>query len=96
VDTLVSVSSSQLSVVPGIPVTFTATIADVAPGTGAPTGTVNFYDNGTLIGTATITAGIATIKWSSLVVGSHSIYAVYNGDANHRSEFSSAITQMIA
>ena len=43
--------SANPSVTSGQSVTFTATVAAVSPGTGTPTGTVNFLDNGTTIGT---------------------------------------------
>jgi uncharacterized repeat protein (TIGR01451 family) len=71
----------------GTSVTFTATVTDTAtpPGTitGTPTGTVTFEDAGTPIGTGTLnSSGVATFSTSTLAVGSHTITAVYGGDAN--------------
>ena len=41
-------------------VTFTATVSPVSPSTFTPPdGTVNFYDGNTLIGTGTVSAGVA-------------------------------------
>src|SRR5262249_49506321 len=44
----------------GDTVPFTATVTAVLPGTGTPTGTVIFLDNGVSIGTGTLSGGIAT------------------------------------
>jgi Bacterial Ig-like domain (group 3) len=87
--------SSSPSALIGVAVTFTATIADIAPGTGVPTGTVNLYDGKTLIGTATIVNGVVTFKISTLSKGMHSIYAVYSGDATHQTSTSSTIPESI-
>ncbi|HWE04162.1 MAG TPA: Ig-like domain-containing protein, partial [Tepidisphaeraceae bacterium] len=61
--------------------TLTATITAVAPGAGTPTGTVSFFDGATLLGTAALTGGVATLDATLLVVGSHSLTSVYNGSA---------------
>jgi len=54
----------------GQPVTFTATVKAVAPGSGVPTGTVTFYDGTTPLGTAQLYgSGQATISISTLSVG---------------------------
>jgi hypothetical protein len=65
-------------------VTFTATVASAA---GTPTGTVQFKDNGTNLGSAmTLNAsGVATLSTSSLTAGTHIITADYSGDANFNS-----------
>jgi autotransporter-associated beta strand protein len=60
----------------------TAKVAAVAPATATPTGTVNFFSNGTLIGSGTITNGQATFTASSLVLGNQVLTAVYQGDTN--------------
>ena len=68
-------------------VTFTSTIAGPA-GSGTPTGTVQFKDNGSAItcanaGGQTLNAsGLATCQTSSLTAGTHTITADYNGDTN--------------
>jgi uncharacterized repeat protein (TIGR01451 family) len=67
----------------GQPVTFTASVAAVAPAAGTPTGTVAFRDNGTLIGTAALDgSGRATFTTSTLAVGAHTITAEYLGDGS--------------
>jgi trimeric autotransporter adhesin len=41
--------------------TLTATVTAVAPGAGAATGTMQFLNNGTLIGNGTLSGGVATL-----------------------------------
>jgi len=79
--TSTAVSSSVNRSAVGQSVTFTATVTS---GAGTPTGTVQFKDNGTLIGTSqTLNAsGQASISTSSLTLGRHMITADYSGDAN--------------
>jgi hypothetical protein len=65
-------------------VTFSASISSSQNGT--PTGTVTFMDGATTLGTATVVpngmnGGHATFTTSALAVGSHTITAVYGGDA---------------
>lgn len=69
----------------GTQVTFTATVTVTSGGTSIPTGTVNFYNNGTtLLGSGKLNAsGVATFSTSTLAVGSYSITAGYQGDANN-------------
>lgn len=74
----------------GDQVTFTAT---VTPSTA--TGTVQFFDGATLLGAATLSAGSASLGTSQLSVGSHSITAVYGGDANDGKSTSPALTQTV-
>jgi len=81
-DTTTAVTSSQNPSVFGQSVTFTATVAPVAPGTGTPTGTVTFLDGGSPIGTGTLSGGIATFTTSALAVGNHTITTSYGGDGN--------------
>jgi Bacterial Ig-like domain (group 3)/FG-GAP-like repeat len=64
----------------GQPVTFTATVTSLY---GAiPNGeTVTFYDDGIAIGTGTTTGGVAIFTTSSLTAKTHTITAIYPGDA---------------
>jgi len=74
------------------PVTFTATLTSTY---GTPTGTVNFLDGSTQIGSATLSSGVAAFTTSALTVGPHSITAVYGGDANFTSVTSTALTETV-
>jgi len=48
-----------------------------------PTGTVKFFDNGTLIGTAPVMNGVATLPTATLPIGTDPITATYSGDGNY-------------
>ena len=52
------------------------------PDIGAPTGTVTFTNNGSLLGTAVLSNGTASLKTTILPVGSDTIVATYGGDTN--------------
>jgi hypothetical protein len=76
----------------GANVTITATITT----TGSATGTVQFYDGATPIGSpAAIAGNAATYSSSSFTVGSHSITAVYGGDSTHGGSTSGPLSQVI-
>ena len=77
--TIVRVASSADSTIAGQPVVFTVTISSWAAG---ETGTVQFVDNGSLIGSGTVSGGQASFETGSLTQGTHPITAVYEGDDN--------------
>jgi hypothetical protein len=61
-----------------------------------PTGTVSFYDGATNIGNSNLNgSGVATLTISTLAVGTHSITAVYNGDANFLPSTSLVLYQIV-
>ena len=75
--TTTAISASATNVTQGTSVTLTATVAPAAA-----TGTVQFLDNGTSLGTGTLAAGTASVTTAALAVGAHAnITAVYSGDA---------------
>ena len=77
----------------GQSVTFTATVTAT---TGTPTGTVTFIDGSVAMGSAPLNGSAqASFTISSLIVGSHSITAVYAGSASFGSSTSAAITQTV-
>ena len=82
--TITTVGSTPNPSTTGQIVTFTATVAPVSPGAGTSTGTVNFTEGATTLATSVTLNGSdqATFKTSSLAVGSHTITAVYSGDAS--------------
>ncbi|HWE02568.1 MAG TPA: Ig-like domain-containing protein, partial [Tepidisphaeraceae bacterium] len=94
--TSVSVNAAPDPSVFGQLATFTATVAPVAPGAGVATGTVNFFDGATLIGTDTLDgSGNATVS-AALSVGSHSVTAVYGGDSSFYGSASPIDTTTVA
>ncbi|WP_181764591.1 Ig-like domain-containing protein [Streptomyces albidus (ex Kaewkla and Franco 2022)] len=85
-DTTTTVNSSPDPTVFGEPAVFTATVAPVAPGAGAPSGSVTFTVDGTTTLTGTLdSSGTATVSTNALPVGSHTVEAVYAGDPNFTS-----------
>jgi hypothetical protein len=93
--TATTVTAAANPAVFGATVTFTSTVAAVAPGAGSPTGSVEFFDGSTPIGTATLTGDRATITDSSLTVGPHLIRSVYLGDTNFATSGSTLYTETI-
>ncbi|HXB74865.1 MAG TPA: Ig-like domain repeat protein [Candidatus Acidoferrales bacterium] len=94
--TATAVSSSANPSVFSQPVTFTATVAATAPGSGVPAGTVNFRNGNATLGTGTLNgSGIATFTTSTLAVGTHSITAVYGGSTGFNTSTSLALTQTV-
>jgi trimeric autotransporter adhesin len=84
----------------GQSVVLTATVNPVSPLTGAPTGTVEFFNGSTLLGTETLTAGTnsstATLTTSNLPVAANSITAQYSGDSNFTSSTSAPVTVTVS
>jgi hypothetical protein len=84
--TTTSVSASPMFASVGQTVSFTATVTANAPGSGTPTGTVDFYDTTTSTdltpGGVALSSGTAAFSTTSLAAGSHTIKATYSGDTN--------------
>jgi large repetitive protein len=87
--TIAAASSSNPSTF-GQGVTFTAAVSPSSAG-----GTVQFLDGGAVIGTATVTSGVAALATSALGAGTHSITAVYSGDASYSGSTSAALGQAV-
>jgi hypothetical protein len=79
-------------------VTFTATVVAVQSTSIKPSGTVNFYDGTTLLGSASLdqNTGKATFTYSKLNAGVHTtITATYMGDMNFAMSTSPTVTQTV-
>lgn len=75
-------------------VTFAAAVT--AAGAVAPTGTVSFYADGTLIGTAQpLSNGSASLTTTFATAGTYPITATYSGDPNFPAATSSALPQLV-
>ena len=83
----------------GQTVTFTATVSANSPGSGTPTGTVDFFDTTTNTdltpGGVALSSGTATFSTTSLAAGSHTIKATYSGDGNFLTSYGTAGTVTI-
>ena len=79
----------------GAPVTYTATVSVVAPGTGTPTGTVSFTDNGNPVGGCQSLSLPVSVPLQAICTetygsnASHAIVATYSGDTNDASSHGS-------
>jgi uncharacterized protein (TIGR03437 family) len=94
--TATTLSSLSKTSVFGQPVTLTAMVATVIPGTGIPTGVVTFKDGNTLVGTAVLNgAGVATFTASSLNIGNHTLTAAYGSDGRYSASASAALIQTV-
>src|SRR5439155_1128414 len=80
--TTTSLASSAAPSLFGQAVSFTATIAAVAPGAGTPGGTVQFQINGNNFGSPVTLAGATATSTATttLSASSYTIKAVYSGD----------------
>ncbi len=77
----------------GQTVTLIGTVTLPTPGPNIPSGIVTFLDGGTSLGNATLVNGQATMTFSTLSVGTHSLKAVYGGDANFLISTSPEVSQ---
>jgi hypothetical protein len=59
------------------------------------TGTVQFMDGSTLLGSGTVSGTTATFTTSTLATGTHPVTAVYSGDANYNSATSAVDNQVV-
>ncbi|HET9423408.1 MAG TPA: Ig-like domain repeat protein [Nocardioides sp.] len=86
-------TSTGSPTVSGQPVTFTATVAVVAPGAGSPAGGVQFNVDGQPFGTAVpLTGDTAALTIANLPAGNHQVSATYNGNASFASSTSAELT----
>jgi hypothetical protein len=95
--TVVSVSApTPLFGVDGV--TLTAAVSVIAPGTGTPTGTVTFSDGGSVLGTADLVNGVASLALgnTALAAGPHTLRAAYGGDGNFLASESAAVVTVLA
>jgi hypothetical protein len=80
----------------GQSVTFTATVTGPSGNMTVPTGSVNFMDGTTTLGSGTLNgSGTTTYTTAALSAGSHLITAVYSGDSNFSGSTSNVVTQVV-
>ncbi len=77
----------------GTTIPLTATV--VSSTSGTPTGSVGFYDGATLLNTTALANGVAAWSVASLSTGTHSLTAIYSGDANYNASTSPAVTEAV-
>lgn len=87
----ITLSSSKTSVLLGKPLTLSARVS----GGAQPTGSVDFLSGSTLIGSAPLVSGVATLTISTLNATTHSLTARYSGDAGNAVAVSQAMRQVV-
>jgi hypothetical protein len=91
--TTVTIAASANPLPAGLAVTFTARLS--ASG-GTPTGTVVFRDGADTLGSAAVSPdGSAKLEVATLSVGSHTITAVYEGDASFAGSTSAPLVHVV-
>ncbi len=93
--TTTQLSSSPNPSATGQVVSLRAAVAAVAPGGGIPAGSVEFLDGTTVIGTANVVSGVATMSIGSLKAGKHQLRARYLGTSNHAASVSATLTHSV-
>jgi hypothetical protein len=79
----------------GDTITLTATVTTVEGCAATPSGSVTFKDATSTIATGTLSGGVATFTTNALSPGSHSLTAVYGGDANSGPSTSGVLTETV-
>ncbi len=81
----------------GKSLTLEASVNSATPGLGTPGGSVSFFDNGNLLQTVNLNAqGDALLNIATLLAGSHSLTAHYNGSADFTASQSGALGETVA
>ena len=91
VATTTTLIASANTIAEGSSITLTATVTP-ASGTTAPTGTISFYNGPVLLGTATLTQGIATFTTTTLPGGTDTLTASYPGAGDFAASTSAPVT----
>jgi hypothetical protein len=78
----------------GLPLLLTADVSSTTE--GIPTGTVQFIEGSTVVGTGTLLSGVATGTYLSPPSGMHSIVANYGGDADFNASSSQTVTTSVS
>jgi hypothetical protein len=92
--TSTTLSTSAATVPVGTTITFTSTVTSTIA--TAPTGSVQFTDGATVLGSGTVgTTGIASIQTSTLAPGTHNIVATYSDDSDNAASHSTVLVETI-
>ena len=97
--TLTLTASPNTATLPGQSVTLTAVLSPFT--VGPPTTTTNgeavkFYSGTTLLGSGTLSAGVAVLTTTALAMGTDSLTAVFPGDSNYNPSTSNTVTATVA
>jgi hypothetical protein len=94
--TTTMLTTSAASIQAGTSVTLTAAVAAVNAGGPAPTGTVSFSQNGTVLGSVAVgSGGSAVFSTSALSSGSDAVTATYSGDGVYAASTSAPVAETV-
>ncbi len=88
--TTTTLSATAAPIVFGHAATLTATVAPAAA-----SGKVTFFDGTTILGTSTLSGGVATLTTRMLAQGARSLHAYYEGAAGYAGSGSAAVARSI-
>jgi hypothetical protein len=95
--TAFTLATTANSVLYGQSFTLTATLSPYTGSGGTTDGeTVTFLGGSGILGTGTLSGGVATLTVSNLAVGEYSIFAEYNGDAGFAASESNSVPVQVA
>jgi hypothetical protein len=95
VPTKTALTVSASPIVAGSPMTLNATVSVPAPGIGAPSDSVRFFDGNTLLGTSPVLGGTAGLSLFAPYRGDRAITAVYKGDGKLFGSISNVVTPRV-
>lgn len=88
--TTLALAASKVTILPGASLKLTATVAVSAPGKGTPSDSVTFRDGGTVLGTAALAGGVATLTTVPPSSGVHGFTASFAGSTSFAASSGSA------
>jgi sugar lactone lactonase YvrE len=86
-------STPQQSGYAGLPATLSAQVSSTT--VGRPTGAVQFYEGANVVASGQLTAGSVSAIYLNPAVGTHTLRAVYGGDANFQSSGSATVSLVV-
>ena len=95
IPTSLTLTASPARTVVGQSVRLTALVR-ASGAESTPTGTVTFTADGSMLGRASVRAGLAVLITLNLAIGDHVLSAAYDGDGTHLPSHSAAISQTVA
>jgi hypothetical protein len=97
IPTTATLTSSAVTISAGQSITLRATLIPSGAGSANPTGTFQFFDGTSVLGSTAVTGNAATLTTSSLTsLGSHTITVGYSGDAVYVASSSAGLTVMVS
>jgi hypothetical protein len=91
ISTSIALTASNTQISSGSNVTLTATVTP-SSGTASPTGSVDFHSGSSVLQSAALSNGVATITTASLPVGANIVSATYAGAGSFGSSVSNTVT----